>query len=137
MVAQTVASPIEQQVNGVQDMLYMTSQSTNDGSYTLTVTFKPGIDLDLAKVLVQNRASGPPAMLLLPDAVRRTGVTTKKIPDILLTVSLNSPSGRYDQLYHINYALIHVRDELSRLPGICEVLVFGQAATTACGSGWT
>jgi len=125
VVAQTVASPIEQQVNGVEDMLYMASQSTNDGSYTLTVTFKPGVDLNLAQVLVQNRVSL--ATPLLPEVVRQTGVTTRKrSPDILMTVSLNSPNHRYDQLYLSNYALMRIRDELSRLPGISEVLVFGQ-----------
>jgi multidrug efflux pump len=125
VVAQTVASPIEQQVNGVEDMLYMSSQSTNDGSYTLTVTFKPGIDLNLAQVLVQNRVSL--AMPLLPEVVRQTGVTTRKrSPDILMTVSINSPDRRYDQLYLSNYALMRIRDELSRLSGISEVLVFGQ-----------
>ena len=125
VVAQTVAAPIEQQVNGVQDMLYMSSQSTNDGSYTLTVTFKPGVNLNLAQVLVQNRVSlATPA---LPDVVRQTGVTIRKrSPDILLTVSLNSPDNRYDQLYLSNYAVLHLKDELSRLEGISEVLVFGQ-----------
>ncbi|HEY4308682.1 MAG TPA: multidrug efflux RND transporter permease subunit [Pirellulales bacterium] len=125
VVAQTVAAPIEQQVNGVEDMLYMASQSTNDGSYTLTVTFKPGVDLNLAQVLVQNRVAL--AMPLLPEVVRQTGVTTRKrSPDILMTVSLNSPDRRYDQLYLSNYALMRIRDELSRLSGISEVLVFGQ-----------
>jgi multidrug efflux pump len=125
VVAQTVGAPIEQQVNGVEDMLYMSSQSTNDGSYSLTVTFKPGIDLDLAQVLVQNRVNL--ALPALPEVVRQTGVTTRKrSPDILLTVSLHSPDERYDQVYLSNYALLHVVEELSRLPGISQVRVFGQ-----------
>ncbi|MFO0872054.1 MAG: multidrug efflux RND transporter permease subunit [Pirellulales bacterium] len=125
VVSETVAAPIEQQVNGVEDMLYMSSQSTSDGSYSLTVTFQPGVDLNLAQVLVQNRVSL--ALPALPDVVRQTGVTTKKrSPDILLTVSINSPDGRYDQLYLSNYAVMHLQDELARLPGIAEVRVFGQ-----------
>lgn len=125
VVAETVAATIEQQVNGVQDMLYMSSQSTSDGSYTLTVTFKPGVNLNLAQVLVQNRVAL--ALPQLPDVVRQTGVTTRKrSPDILMTVSLNSPTGRYDQLYLSNFAVLRLKDELARLPGISEVLVFGQ-----------
>lgn len=125
VVSETVASPIEQQVNGVEEMLYMSSQSTSDGSYSLTVTFQPGVDLNLAQVLVQNRVSL--AIPALPDVVRQTGVTTKKrSPDILLTVSVNSPDGRYDQLYLSNYAVMHLQDELARVPGIAEVRVFGQ-----------
>jgi hydrophobe/amphiphile efflux-1 (HAE1) family protein len=125
VVAQTVAAPIEQQVNGVEAMLYMSSNSTNDGSYSLTVTFKPGMNLNLAQVLVQNRLSL--AMPALPDVVRQTGVTTRKrSPDILLTVSLNAPDGRYDQVYLSNYAVRRVKDELARLPGVSDVFVFGQ-----------
>src|SRR6476660_5678607 len=103
-------------------MMYMSSQSTNDGSYSLTVTFKTGVNLNLAQVLVQNRVNL--AMPSLPEVVRQTGVTTKKrSPDILLTASLNSPDGTYDQLYLSNYALMHCVDELARLPGISEVRV--------------
>src|SRR5262245_3462537 len=116
VVAEAIAAPIEQQVNGVENMLYMSSQCTADGSYTLTVTFKPGVNLNLAQVLVQNRVNL--AMPQLPDVVKATGVTTRKrSPDILLTVSLNSspepnyPNGRYDQLYLSNYAVLHLKDE--------------------------
>jgi multidrug efflux pump len=125
VVAECIAAPIEQQVNGVEEMLYMSSQSTSDGSYTLTVTFRLGVDLNLAQVLVQNRVAL--AMPLLPDVVEATGVVTKKrSPDILLVASVISPDGRYDQLYLSNYALMHIRDQISRLPGISEVLLFGQ-----------
>src|SRR3954463_12916528 len=116
VLAESVAAPIEQQVNGVEDMMYMSSQCTNDGSYTLTVTFKLGVDLNLAQVLVQNRVTL--ALPQLPDVVKQTGVTTRKrSPDILLVVTLTSPE-QYDQLYLSNYGLTRVRDELARLPGI-------------------
>src|SRR5205823_3728401 len=107
VVAETIAAPIEQEVNGVEDMLYMASQSTNDGSYTLTVTFKNGVNLNMAQVLIQNRVNL--ALPRLPDVVKATGVTTRKrSADILLTISLNSPSGKYDQLYMSNYAVMHL-----------------------------
>jgi multidrug efflux pump len=125
VVAQTVAAPIEQQVNGVENMMYMSSACTNDGNYTLTVTFKHGIDMNLAQVLVQNRVSL--ADPLLPDVIKATGVTTKKrSPDILLAIAIYSPDNRFDQLYLSNYAYLHVRDELARLPGISDVTMFGQ-----------
>ncbi len=125
VVAEAVAAPIEQEVNGVEGMMYMASQCTSDGSYTLTVTFELGVDLNMAQVLVQNRVNL--ALPRLPDVVKQTGVSTRKrSPDILLTVSLNSPDNRYDQLYLSNYAVLRLRDELARLPGISEVFVFGQ-----------
>src|SRR5258708_2397993 len=124
IVSEAVAAPIEQQVNGVENMMYMSSQCANDGSYNLTVTFKPGVNLNFAQVLVQNRVNL--ALPQLPDVVKQTGVTTKKrSPDILLVCTLNSPK-QYDQLYLSNYGLTRVRDELARLPGISEVLLFGQ-----------
>jgi multidrug efflux pump len=124
-VAGSVAAPIEQQVNGVEGMLYMSSSCTNDGSYNLTVTFNHGVDLNMAQVLVQNRVSL--AVPLLPDVIKQTGVTVKKrSPDILVGFALNSPSGRYDQLYLSNFAMMQIRDELSRLEGISDVMLFGQ-----------
>src|SRR5262249_51877315 len=116
-VAQTIAAPIEQQVNGVEDMLYMTSQSTAEGSYTLSISFKPGTSLNLAQVRVMNRVNL--AVLNLPEVVRATGVTVRRrSPEIVLTVSLNSPDGSFDQLYMSNFALTRVRDEMLRIPGI-------------------
>ncbi len=131
VVADTVAAPIEQQVNGVEGMLYMSSQSTNDGGYNLTVTFKLGTNLDMAQVLVQNRVSQ--ATPTLPDTVKSTGVTVnKQSPSILLVVNLYSDddpaTGKpyFDQLYLSNYATIQIRDELSRLEGVGQVNLLGQ-----------
>ncbi|HND53565.1 MAG TPA: efflux RND transporter permease subunit, partial [Pirellulaceae bacterium] len=125
VIADTVASPIEQQVNGVEDMMYMSSQSTNDGRYTLTVTFKPGTNLDLAQVLVQNKVNL--AQPILPELVRRRGVTVKKkSPSVLMIINLFSPDGSRDNLYVSNYATIQLRDELSRLEGVGDISFLGQ-----------
>src|SRR6516165_7814432 len=124
-VADAVAAPIEQQVNGVERMMYMSSQCANDGSYNLTVTFFQGVDLNMAQVLVQNRVNL--AVPQLPDVIKQTGVTTRKrSPDILMGLAIKSPSGRYDQLYLSNFALMQVKDELARLPGVGDVFLFGQ-----------
>ncbi len=124
-VADSVAAPIEQQVNGVEGIMYMSSQCANDGSYNLTVTFHQGINLDMAQVLVQNRVNL--AIPLLPEVIKQTGVTTRKrSPDILMGLAIYSPDGRYDQLYLSNFALMQVKDELARVPGVGDVFLFGQ-----------
>ena len=136
VVAETVAAPIEQQVIGVENMLYMSSQSTNDGGYNLTVTFEVGTDLDMAQVLVQNRVNL--ALPSLPSEVKQTGVSVKKkSPSILLVVNLISPQGTYDQLYLSNYATIRLRDELAQIKGVGDVVAIWDNWTTACASGWT
>src|SRR5579863_4278996 len=123
-VIDTVALPIEQQVNGVEGMLYMQSYSGADGSYALTVTFKIGTDLNFAQVLVQNRVSS--ALASLPQAVQSQGVVVqKKSTAVLLFVTLTSPQSRYDSLYLSNYATIRLKDEIARLPGVGNVNVFG------------
>jgi multidrug efflux pump len=124
VVAETVATPIEEQVNGVENMLYMSSQSTADGAMTLTVTFQLGTNLDIAQVLVQNRVAI--ANPQLPQTVRSLGVTVQKqSPDLMMVVHLLSPKGTYNQAYISNYAFLQVRDVLSRLLGVGNVNVFG------------
>src|SRR3954464_1508482 len=124
IVADTVATPIEQEVNGVERMLYMSSKCTNDGQMNLDVTFELGTDLDSAQVLVQNRVSI--AQAKLPEEVKRIGVTTKKkSPSILLCVNLISPEGKYDQLYLNNFATLSVKDDIARIKGVGDVTFLG------------
>ncbi|TDK31189.1 efflux RND transporter permease subunit [Rhizobium deserti] len=124
-IADTVATPIEQEINGVEDMLYMSSYSSADGVMSITVTFKLGTDLDKAQVLVQNRVAI--AEPRLPEDVRRLGVTTvKSSPDIMMVVHLLSPDSRYDQLYISNYGHNRIRDQLVRLDGVGDVTLFGE-----------
>jgi multidrug efflux pump len=124
-VAEAVAAPIEQQVNGVEGMMYMSSSCTNDGSYNLSVTFHHHVDLDMAQVLVQNRVAL--AQPLLPDVIKQTGVTVRKrSPDPLCGYAMVSPDGRYDQLYLSNYAYRFIRDELLRVPGVSDINLLGQ-----------
>ncbi|RUM95624.1 efflux RND transporter permease subunit, partial [Pseudaminobacter arsenicus] len=124
-VAATVATPLEQDINGVENMLYMSSYSTGDGAMALTVTFKLGTDLDQAQVLVQNRVST--AEPRLPEEVRRLGVTTaKSSPDLMMVVHMLSPDDTYDQLYVSNYARSRVRDVLLRLDGGGDLIIFGE-----------
>ena len=125
-VSDTVATPIEQEINGIEGMLYMMSQSTSDGVMSLTITFELGTDLDMANVLVQNRVSL--AEPLLPEEVRRLGVTTRKnSPNMLMVVNLYSPDETYDQDYIGNYVVLKLRDQLRRVDGVGDTLMFGAA----------
>lgn len=123
VVAETVAAPIEQQVNGVENMIYMSSTSASDGSYKLTVSFEVGTDLDMAQVLVQNRVKL--AEPNLPEEVKRQGVNTKKkSTNIILFISLYSPNGEFDELFLSNYATLNLKDALARIRGVGEVMIF-------------
>ena len=120
----TVAAPIEQEVNGVEGMLYMSSTCANDGSYNLTITFEVGMDMDMATILVQNRVTT--ALPTLPEEVKNIGVTTKKkSTNIVLMIALTSPDGQYDDLYLSNYATLRIKDELARINGVGDVFTFG------------
>jgi len=124
-VRDTVAAPIEEQVSGVEGMLYMTSQSTNDGAYTLTVTFRMGTDSDMAQVLVQNRVSL--ALPVIPPLVQNEGINVRKMsPNTLMIVNLVSPDDQHDSLFLSNYATIYLKDELGRLPGVAGITYLGQ-----------
>ena len=124
VIAETVATPLEEQINGVESMLYMNSQAASDGTLTLTVSFKIGTDPDLATQLVQNRVNQ--ALPRLPDVTRSLGVTTtKSSPDLTMVVHLTSPNERYDMLYLRNYALLNVKDQLAKIQGVGSVQMFG------------
>ncbi|UDM06197.1 efflux RND transporter permease subunit [Halomonas sp. NyZ770] len=125
VIADTVAAPLEQAVNGVEGMIYMASQTATDGQMVLTISFEQGVDPDLAQIQVQNRVSR--ALPRLPEEVQRIGVVTEKTsPDILMVVHMLSPGNQYDPLYVSNYSMLHVRDELARLPGIANVIIGGE-----------
>jgi multidrug efflux pump len=123
-ISETVAAPIEEAINGVEDMIYFKSIAGSDGVMVLNVTFRQGVDIDAAAVQVQNRVAQ--AIPRLPDVVRALGVTTtKQSPTLTMVVHLLSPKGSYDGLYLRNYAQLRVKDELARIPGVGQALLFG------------
>lgn len=133
-VAKTVGAPIELQVNGVENMIYMSSTSADDGTYSLTVTFALGTDVNIAMVLLQNLVNN--ALPLLPEVVQQQGVTvTKHSPSILQVIALDSPGGSYDNLFLANYANLQIENVLSRMKGSGRYRLSGPGSTP-CGSGW-
>src|SRR5262245_66164680 len=124
-VRDTVAAPIEEQVSGVEGMMYMSSRCTNDGAYSLTVTFKLGTNSDMAQVLVQNRVAL--ALPVIPALVQNEGITVKKMsPNVLMIVNLISPDNTYNDIFLSNYATIYVKDELGRVNGVAGITYLGQ-----------
>ncbi|MFM2004570.1 MAG: hypothetical protein RLZZ09_225, partial [Pseudomonadota bacterium] len=124
VLSETVATPLEQEINGVEDMLYMSSQSSNDGVMQLSLTFKQGTNLDKSQVLVQNRVAL--AEPRLPEEVRRQGIVVRKrSPDLSMVINLTSPDKRYDNVYMTNYALLQIKDTLARVPGVGDITLFG------------
>lgn len=134
VIAETVATPLEEAINGVENMMYMKSVAGSDGVLVTTVTFRPGTDPDQAQVQVQNRVAQAEARL--PEDVRRLGITTQKqSPTLTLVVHLFSPNGKYDSLYMRNYATLKVKDELARLPGVGQIQILAPV-NMRCASGW-
>ena len=135
VIAQTVAAPLEEAINGTENMLYMASQATGDGGMNLTVTFKVGTNVEQAETQVQNRVQR--ALARLPEEVRQIGVTTvKSSPNITMVVHLLSPNSRYDEVYLRNYAVLNIKDRLARIPGMGQCRCSARA-TTRCASGST
>src|ERR1700731_1485058 len=136
VLSKTVATPLEQQLNGIENLLYFSSQSTGDGKLVVTLTFRLGTDLNTAEALTQSRVLI--AQPRLPEPVQQLGLTVKKVSsDYLIVPHLYSPDGSRDQLYLSNYATLHIKDAIARLGGVGDVQTFGARGTTRCASGST